>query len=365
VNATKPSVRSVPKVRKPTCVGTGLVALDIVLTKDSKERLTWAGGSCGNVLTVLSFLGWDSYPLAHLKNDDAARRIVEDMRDWGVKTSLVQRNSRGRTPVIVERIENGRHGNPYHRFEMRCPTCGLALPRHKPAKSESVKSVIKKVPHCNVFYFDRVSRSAIELANHYKKKGAVIFFEPSAVKNVDLFKSCLKASDIVKYSFSKIRTLHPFDDGVNILMEVQTRGAKGLRYRTRMSSNGQSSWKSLKAYILDRFEDSAGAGDWCSAGILHALCQNGRNALIRRKSIDVPVALQFGQALAALNCCFVAARGSMYVLSKNRLMKYVEEIMDCAAPSEFSIENGKRHEALQAGRYCSNCADDVLIAGAQ
>ena len=52
---------------RPVCAGTGLVALDIVFNGDSTvPPRMWAGGSCGNVLTILSYLGWQAVPLARL-----------------------------------------------------------------------------------------------------------------------------------------------------------------------------------------------------------------------------------------------------------------------------------------------------------
>jgi fructokinase len=41
-------------------MGTGLVALDLVVSNDnSVPPRYYAGGTCGNVLTILSFLGWE------------------------------------------------------------------------------------------------------------------------------------------------------------------------------------------------------------------------------------------------------------------------------------------------------------------
>ena len=51
----------------PTVYGTGLVALDIVIGSDANESAYhWAGGTCGNVLTILSYLNWTSFPIARL-----------------------------------------------------------------------------------------------------------------------------------------------------------------------------------------------------------------------------------------------------------------------------------------------------------
>ena len=57
----------------PVVVGTGLVALDVVMNSDAHQppRL-WAGGTCGNVLTSLSYLGWQAYPVSRLNKDTAA-----------------------------------------------------------------------------------------------------------------------------------------------------------------------------------------------------------------------------------------------------------------------------------------------------
>lgn len=43
----------------PMICGTGLIALDVVVTPSTvNSPRFWAGGTCGNVLAVLGFLGW-------------------------------------------------------------------------------------------------------------------------------------------------------------------------------------------------------------------------------------------------------------------------------------------------------------------
>src|SRR5438067_654824 len=70
---------------KPVAVGTGLIALDIVLSEVSGEPPRhWAGGTCGNVLAALAYLGWQTLPVARLHPGGAANRIRQDLKTCGV-----------------------------------------------------------------------------------------------------------------------------------------------------------------------------------------------------------------------------------------------------------------------------------------
>lgn len=69
------------KQKKLICSGTGLVALDVVISNDiEKPTQFYAGGSCGNVLTILSYMGWDSYPIARLSNNVASDLLIQDLK---------------------------------------------------------------------------------------------------------------------------------------------------------------------------------------------------------------------------------------------------------------------------------------------
>ena len=62
----------------PSVVGTGLVALDVLLNGDIEHPRLYAGGTCGNVLTILAWLGWSAFPAARVGADDAGRRVSTD-----------------------------------------------------------------------------------------------------------------------------------------------------------------------------------------------------------------------------------------------------------------------------------------------
>ena len=77
--------------RNPVVIGTGLVALDVVIPNglESDPQLR-AGGTCGNVLTALAYLGWSSYPIARLSEDGASKLVAADLRQWGVNLDLLR-----------------------------------------------------------------------------------------------------------------------------------------------------------------------------------------------------------------------------------------------------------------------------------
>ena len=43
---------------RPKVFGTGLIAFDLVIGPDPETTVcSWAGGTCGNVLSILAYLG--------------------------------------------------------------------------------------------------------------------------------------------------------------------------------------------------------------------------------------------------------------------------------------------------------------------
>jgi len=186
--------------KNPTCVGSGLIALDVIFSEKSKQPNFLAGGSCGNVLTILSHMGWDSFPVARLGKDVEGERIIEDMEKWKVKTKFIEQETNSNSPRIIERIFSGK--NPKHRFYTKCEHKKW-LPNRKPFLLKTLATIQDKIPKSNVFYFDRASPSALELAQNLKKQGSIIFFEPPKFLPDDKnFMKCLRIADIVKHCYS-------------------------------------------------------------------------------------------------------------------------------------------------------------------
>lgn len=311
--------------KKPTCAGSGLIALDVILNGSPMTPAKFfAGGSCGNVLAILAYLNWDTYPIARLANDLAAKKLTTDLKKWDVKSKLISKSDDGSTPIIIHRILRDKFNKPTHRFEFRDPNNGQYLPSYKAVLSASVDDIVKKQSRVNFYYFDRINRSSIELAKTYKKAGAKIFFEPSSFgQSEKLWAECLDVADIIKFSSDRISDYENKYKDQKVPLEIITLGKEGLKYR--FSKNKRATvWKYIPAFNIPTLIDSAGAGDWCSAGVIQQLYKN--NTTLNSKSI-IEI-LSYAQALGAINCMYEGARGIMYNMQPKMLEKLAKALLE-------------------------------------
>ncbi len=318
--------------KRSICIGTGLVALDVVINGNPEKPLKlYAGGSCGNVLTILSFFDWETYPIARLKNNLAATKLLSDLAAWKTETLLISQKSDGSTPIIIQRIKKDKDGNSIHKFEFKNPDNNVWLPSYKPVLAKMVEEIIKISPVPSTFYFDRVNRASIELAKYYKKIGSLIYFEPSSISNNKQFEECLNIADIIKFSNERIKNYGDLYPTQRVPLEIVTLGKDGLRYRFSHHCD-QSQWKTLSSYKISFVVDAAGSGDWFSAGIISKIGSNGFGGFNDCNEDTILSAMKFGQSLGALNCFFDGARGLMYALDHNQLSELVKKIQDNEMP---------------------------------
>ena len=145
-------------------------------------------------------------------------------------------------------------------------------------------------------------------------------------------------------------------------MEIQTLGPEGLRFLLR-GSKRTVSWVSLASYDV-KIKDTAGAGDWTSAGLIHRLFSEGRRSLRSLTKATVTEALAYGQALAALNCQFEGARGAMYQLPKKKFVERASELQcrSMARKSRMEIEKASPDRGVPV-KVCPSCLDQETILG--
>ena len=304
------------KLRARTCVGAGLLTLDLVFSQDTPGRYqVRSGGSCGNVLTILAYLGWKSNPVARIGRDEGGNIVLKDLAGFGVDTGFVVQEESNSTPAILQAVKKSPHGSRTHSYSLRCPQCGSYLLRYRAISGAMAGAVVKQIPETAVFYFDRVSRGTLNLAKHYRKHGSLIVFEPSSITDEKLFSEAATLVHLLKYSVERLPDIAYLVGGEDIPLEVQTLGPEGLRYRWRGNNGARHLWNFMPAYPVIDMVDEAGAGDWCTAGIISALGQQGATTFWQSEPQELEQALKLGQAMAAVNCNFPSARGAMYSLA--------------------------------------------------
>lgn len=294
------------KLDNNICVGAGLISLDVLIRDGERIPVSYyVGGTCGNVMMILSHLGWDSYPIARLDGTKDTTRLLADMKKHGVRTDYITTVD-GKTPVIVQRNFINKDGVPTHKFESRNGKGHFYLD-FKPLTVKQADAVMESIGFVpKVFFFDRVAPAILKLASTFKEKGAVVFFEPSSRGgNVKLFDQCVEVADIVKFSDQRIKDYHQFD-GLDDKLFIQTQGAKGLSYRLN------SDWIHLEPVFNDNVVDTAGAGDWTAAALINGLYKDRDIRAIGSFSVEeLASVLNAAQEVGAQSCSYEGARGMM------------------------------------------------------
>jgi fructokinase len=319
------------KISKPIATGTGLIALDVIINGHNKnEPYYMTGGSCGNVLIILSYFGWNTFPLGRFKEDNFSKFIINDLKKWGVDTTYLKIEDKASTPVIIEKVRQKENGGSTHAFSFFCPECNSFLPRYRPITRKQAVSILDNLPASYVCYIDRVSAGSLEYAKSCKDKGAIIFFEPTKIDENQNFSKILEICDILKYSNEICITDPKIVRDSDVPLKIETLGSSGLlfSFNNRLLRKGNKKWQKIKAFSIKDVVDAAGAGDWCSAGLIHFLNMKKIKDINQLDEKTLRTALNFGQALAAGNCKFFGARGSMYALSKEEFHKLINDILN-------------------------------------
>lgn len=313
---------------RPKIFGTGLITLDLVMGPNAESPVqSRVGGTCGNVLTALAYLGWEAFPIARMNHDPASRRVRADMKRWGVRLEFSECSPTSHTPIIVQEIRPSPDGIPTHRFSWICPRCGEWLPGFKAVTLNAVDIVAPNLPGTAVFFMDRLSPAALKLAARASSEGAVVMFELSSKVDPKLFAEVLGLAHIVKYADQRRKEVSSaMPRGSATLVEIQTLGAKGLRYRHRFDHRA-SSWIHMEAVPAPLLADSCGAGDWCTAGLLAKAASRGLATFRKNGEEAIHSALRYGQALAAWNCGFEGARGGMYATSREDFDAQIDSLL--------------------------------------
>lgn len=316
---------------RPSIVCAGYMPLDIVRTTTGTVARR-AGGTAANVAAILAYLGWDAVLAGQAGDDLGGDELVADLTSAGLDVGQITRAPQAQTPRLVHDVRPDGH---FYRYG--CEVCGARFPRSRPLTLDGARACLDAHPKPSVYLFDRANAATLLLAEQYAGAGSIVVFEPSVPANAELLGRAAAVAHVIKHSDD--RSVGGLDD-LHVRprqgqLRIVTHGAEGLELRVGAGRGRRFSALATLAV------DTGGAGDWTTAGFLASCVSHGR---LSRDALDG--ALRFGQALAAVNCAVVGARGLMGLApssARRRARRVLREggltsaprIAEVAAPREY------------------------------
>lgn len=287
------------------CMGAGIFNYDIVSSKSGKEIVPVVeevGGTCGNVMCMLSHMGWKTFPVARLDESEYGLRVKAGLHSYGCDTSYVTNSADGGTTLLNVLHRTGRDGN--HKVDVRASgPQGGRFPNYRFIKIDRAKEMLTTMGFVpDVFFFDSPNAGHRVLAEGLSEKGALIYFEPGSMREPGVEK-CIAASDVIKFSHEAIPDV-AFVARYHGKLFIQTMGADGVRFNF-----DNAGWVELSAVENSNVVDWEGAGDWTTATFIDALMR--LNALnVKSLTADiVREALCRAQAVAAESVSYMGSKG--------------------------------------------------------
>lgn len=285
------------------CIGTGLVSLDILVRENEKTPISFkTGGTCGNVMMILSYMGWDSYPVARLDCSENTSIVLDEMKTNGVHTDFITISDSGSTPVIIQHNTTDIYGNPTHSFSFKSGYFDF-----KPiTKKDAIQLLDCLSIKPSVFFFDRVNAATVVMSEFFKKNGVLVYFEATSKRcNKTQFEECVNNSDIIKFSNQQITDTR-FVNSYKDKLFIETMGTRGLRFN--LLGKG---WNVLPAHLNNEIKDSSGAGDWTSATFINEIIENNITNINELDLNKTHSFLEIAQIKASESCLYEGARGLM------------------------------------------------------
>lgn len=281
------------------------------------------GGTCGNVSVFTSALGLDVTVLCRIGEDDRGDFLWDGLDEWGVNVSLVERIRGLPTPAVVQ--ETRSRGDKTHHFTFRCPGCHIRLAKSGVVSMKQAEVVSSNIGEFDVYYFDRATRSTVHLAEAAREAGLIVIFEPTSIPRTSLALRAASLSDIVKFAKRRRRCATDWRPAVgsSTRLMLETLGDQGVQLWPWLEDD----WGEVVAMPAVEPKwicDTAGAGDWLTAGVLiHQLMFRGALAI---ESVEESVAV--GQRLSALSLEFSGPSGVLV----NAGPEAIEEIFHGISP---------------------------------
>jgi sugar/nucleoside kinase (ribokinase family) len=303
-----------------TVIGSGIYMLDSIVVRDYPEWpllrpftertvIEEVGGTCGNVMCILSWLGWKAMPEVSLDDSPVGLKIASDLARYGCDLRHVTNTPGGGATVLRCTHKRDAEGNHTIAFRATGPG-GSRFPRRHFLRSRDEAPAfldrLEEVP--GVYFFDDPAAGHRLIARTLRERGTLVYFEPSEIESkADL--EAVAASDIVKFSGTHVTDL-TFTDRFPDKLFIRTLGEDGLQFRLHGGP-----WIHVDPVPVPDVVDWEGAGDWTSAAFLTQLAA-ADVPFEKLTDLTVHECLTAAQTIASQSVCFLSSKGLIHDADK-------------------------------------------------
>lgn len=301
-------------------IGSGVYNLDSIVVRDypawpqlrpftDRTVLEEAGGTCGNVMCILSWLGWKAMPQVSLDDSPIGLKITSDLERYGCDCRYVTNEPGGGATLLRCTHKKDADGSHTIAFRATGPGGSRFPKRHFLRARDEAPAFLESLDEApGVYFFDNPAAGHRLIARALRDRGSLVYFEPSAISSrADL--DAVDAGDIIKFSGAHVSDLS-FTNRFPDKLFIQTLGADGLRFRLRGGS-----WVDIPPKECRDVIDWEGAGDWTTSSFLAQLADLDK-PFADLDEDDVLSCLDAAQAIAAQSVRFLSSKGLIHSLQK-------------------------------------------------
>ena len=303
---------------KKTCLLSGNFALDTIVTRDypngfvvgKANKFTetvvteCVGNTCGNVATILPYLGVQTFPIGHFDLSEQGLQIKHDLQRYGADVRFVENSENGGTTLLRCTHKRDKMTGE-HTTSFRATSPGSRFPKRRFIRVRDEAPVfVEKLDFVpDIFFFDAAEAGLRYLASELRQRGTLVYFEPESDADKKKFQKAVEVSDIVKFSHEKVTDLS-FVNHYTDKLFIRTMGAEGLEFNLL----GQG-WVKVAAVPNDNVVDWEGAGDWTTSQFIACLCERDILSVAQMTIDSVKECLQIACKTASRSVSYLGSKG--------------------------------------------------------
>ena len=303
---------------KKTCLLSGNFALDTIVTREYPNGFIvgkankfmetivteTVGNTCGNVATILPYLGVQTFPIGHFDLSEQGLKIKADLQRYGADVRFVENSENGGTTLLRCTHKRDKMTGE-HTTSFRATSPGSRFPKRRFIRVRDEAPVFIEaldfVP--DVFFFDAAEAGLRFIAGELRQRGTSVYFEPESDADKKKFVKAVEVSDIVKFSHEKVADLS-FVDHYTDKLFIRTMGAEGLEFNLC----GQG-WVKVVSVPNDNVVDWEGAGDWTTSQFIACLCERDILSISQMTTGSVRECLEIACTTASHSVSYLGSKG--------------------------------------------------------